>query len=119
VTGDSKAGADPADQDGKPHLDTGRSRQSGAAFNFFIMTNIQIEQALKQKNPGNKPVTIHFKGRPPVTGQFIQTRDFEELKTKNLWRIVNETKLKEFQKTMDNDLARIFNGSDFTRIVCK
>jgi hypothetical protein len=83
------------------------------------MTNIQIEQALKQKNPENRPVTIYFKGRPPVTGQFIQTRDFEELKTKNLWRIVNETKLKEFQKTMDNDLARIFNGSDFTRIVCK
>lgn len=81
------------------------------------MTNIQIENFLIQKSAEEAAVTIHFKSRSPITGLFIKTKDFDELKSKNLWRIVGESKLKEFSSTKDFNLAKIFNGVDFTKIV--
>jgi len=83
------------------------------------MTNIQIVNFLDQKITDDKPVTIYFKSRNPVIGLFIKTNDFEELKTKNLWRIVGESKLNEFKSTKDTSLARIFNGVDFIKMTIK
>jgi hypothetical protein len=59
---------------------------------------------------------IRFKSRDAIRGLFIQTSDFEELSRKNLWRIVNESKVAEFTKTGNESLARIFNGSEFTKL---
>lgn len=83
------------------------------------MTNTQIEQFLSGKISGDKVLTIHFKSRSPITGLFIRTQDFDDLKAKNFWRIVGETNLKEFLQTRNQNLARIFNGTEFTKIVSK
>jgi hypothetical protein len=80
------------------------------------MTNEMIENYLTKNSAKNSPVNIHFKQRSTVKGIFIETKDYNELKTKNLWRIVSSTKLVEWTKTRDENLARIFNGSEFTRL---
>jgi hypothetical protein len=47
---------------------------------------------------------------------FIKTADYAELKSKNLWRIVNSASLEEYNKSKDLNLARIFNGVEITRL---
>lgn len=64
----------------------------------------------------SQPVNIHFKGRPTVTGIFIAGRDFEEMKKKNFWRIVPSSRVEEWNKSKDNNLSRLFNGSEFSKL---
>ncbi len=80
------------------------------------MTNDIIDKFIKSKTQKNAKVTIYFKQRATVKGIFIQTKDYEELKSKNFWRIVSEMKVEEWEKTKDNSLARIYNGAEFTRL---
>ena len=80
------------------------------------MTNDLIEKFVENKTRKNKHVNIHFKQRSVITGLFIQTDDYRELKGKNFWRIVAESKLEQWEKTKDLSLARIFNGAEFTRL---
>jgi hypothetical protein len=61
-------------------------------------------------------VKISFKKRNEVLGLFVHDRDFDHLKSKNFWRIVTKGHLNEFKNTGDLALARIFNGSEFSRI---
>ena len=79
------------------------------------MTNEQIEKVM-DAHLDKSTITIYFKTRSTIKGIFIKTPDYTELKTKNLWRIVSESKLKEYQTTKDPGLARIFNGTEFTRL---
>jgi hypothetical protein len=81
------------------------------------MTNDQIENFLLQKKVEQSPVQINFKTRNSIVGLFIQTNDYQELKTKNFWRIVGESHIDEYKKTKDPNLARIYNGVEFTRFV--
>mgnify|MGYP007130731115 CR=1 FL=1 len=81
------------------------------------MTNDQIENFLKRQHDDQPNVRINFKTRPTIKGIFIQSADFNFLKGKNLWRIVSETKIDEFLKTKDEGLARIFNGTEFTKLM--
>ncbi|MBS4064160.1 MAG: short-chain dehydrogenase [Chitinophagaceae bacterium] len=80
------------------------------------MTNDLIEKFIEKKVPKNAKVNIHFKQRGTVQGVFIQTNDYEELKSKNFWRIVTETNSEEWKRTGNQNLARIFNGAEFTRL---
>lgn len=80
------------------------------------MTNDIIDKFIKAKTQKNAKVTIYFKQRATVKGVFIQTKDYEELKSKNFWRIVSELKIEEWEKTKDSSLARIYNGAEFTRL---
>jgi hypothetical protein len=80
------------------------------------MTSEQIEKFLLPEFIDVKPVRINFKSRQGIKGIFIRSRDFTELKGKNFWRIVSESKLDEYGKSKNSDLARIFNGSEFTRL---
>ena len=80
------------------------------------MTNDMIEKFIETKNREHSQVNIHFKQRNTVKGIFIRNHDYDELKSKNFWRIVSESKLEEWKKTKDNSLARIFNGAEFTRL---
>lgn len=75
-----------------------------------------IEKFIQTKIAGNKAVNIHFKDRGTVTGIFIQSRDYNDLKAKNFWRIVNEPNVQKWKETKDENLARIFNGASFTRL---
>lgn len=72
-----------------------------------------VESSIRQ----SRTLDIHFKGRLPITGLFIQSNDYNELKAKNFWRVVHLSNLQEWIKTGDANLARIFNGTSFTSLV--
>jgi len=80
------------------------------------MTNEAIIKFIETKNHSDKSVLIHFKQRSTITGLFIKGNDYDELRSKNFWRIVTNSNIEVWKKTKDMSLARIFNGMEFTRI---
>jgi len=80
------------------------------------MTNDLIEKFIETGKRKNQQVNIHFKTRSTITGMFIHTDDYVELKSKNFWRIVPSSRLEEFKSTKDMSLSRLFNGTEFTRL---
>jgi hypothetical protein len=81
------------------------------------MTNEQIEKFLQPQFLDKTCIQISFKTRQGIKGIFIKLKDFPDLKSKNLWRIVSESRMEEYSKSKDANLARIFNGSEMTRLV--
>jgi hypothetical protein len=78
----------------------------------------EIERFLaKGDAPDVHCIKINFKKREPVYGLFIKDNDYSYLKSKNFWRIVTRNHMDQYQKTKDISLARIFNGSEFSRLV--
>jgi hypothetical protein len=80
------------------------------------MTIERIEKILAQPKPKNTLVKISFKSRNPVQGVFIKTSDYNELSRKNLWRVVNVIHINSFNQSNNESLARIFNGTEFTKL---
>jgi hypothetical protein len=81
------------------------------------MTVEQIENFLaREEVPKGKLIRFELKKRNPVRGLIVQGRDYNELKTKNFWRIVTQTNLAAYQKTNDINLAKIFSGSEFAKL---
>jgi hypothetical protein len=80
------------------------------------MTNEAISKQIERIELSDSVVNIHFKQRNTVTGLFIRTSDFDELRSKNLWRIVTKLHVDEWRRTKDIKLCRIFNGTEFTRL---
>ena len=80
------------------------------------MNTNTIETYIKDSITKSTTINIHFKGRSKVTGLFICGRDYRELKLKNLWRIVDITRVEKWLKTKDISLARIFNGASFSAL---
>ncbi|HEU4471828.1 MAG TPA: short-chain dehydrogenase [Flavisolibacter sp.] len=76
-----------------------------------------IEGFLTKNSTANEGyVKITFKKRDPIYGLFIKDRDYSELKSKNFWRIVTRTHFEEYGKSKNMGLARIFHGSEFSRL---
>ena len=66
---------------------------------------------------GNEYVKITFKKRDAVYGLFIREhRDYVDLKAKNFWRIVPQSQFGAYHQSKNVSLAKIFSGSDFTRL---
>ena len=80
------------------------------------MTNEQIEKFLSSDIKSNSVIRISFKTRNSILGIFIQTPDFNELKSKNFWRIVSEANIEQWKKSHDFNLCRMFNGAEFTKL---
>ncbi len=80
------------------------------------MTNDQIVTFFQNAKLKDKKVRIDFKTRSSIIGLFIETKDSAELNVKNFWRIVSEQNIEEFLKVKDVNTARIFNGSEITRL---
>ncbi len=80
------------------------------------MTNEEINKFIQKKHPVDSMVRINFKARKPIKGMFIQTKDFDELSKKNIWRIVSERYFDSYQQSKDLGLTRLFNGTEFTRL---
>lgn len=80
------------------------------------MTSEMIQKFVENKTRKGSSVNIHFKDRNTVTGLFIHSLDYEELKSKNFWRIVSGNYVAEWNQTHDVNLARIYNGVSFTRL---
>jgi len=81
-----------------------------------IMTPEMIEKFVDVKIRKGVSVNIHFKDRQTVKGVFVQGNDYNELKLKNYWRIVNHQHIKEWKLKNDMSLTRLFNGVAFTRL---
>lgn len=80
------------------------------------MTNDQIEVFFQNAKLKERKVRIDFKTRNSIIGLFIDTKDSAELNVKNFWRIVSESKIDDFLKEKDMNMAKIFNGSEITRL---
>jgi len=80
------------------------------------MTNEQIDAFLQKNQYDRVPVKVSFKTRNSFTGIFIKANDYEDLKTKNFWRIVSESNVKKYMTSKDNSLARIYSGTEITKL---
>lgn len=76
----------------------------------------EIERFLSKTEQKENYIKISFKKRESFYGLFIMGTDFGYLKEKNFWRIVPQSQLAAFSKSKDLNLARIFSGSEFTRL---
>lgn len=82
------------------------------------MNIADIQQFLDRKTSvGNAYVRIAFKKREALFGLFVRDyKDYDELKSKNFWRVVPRSRFDAFKETNDVGLARIFHGAEFTRL---
>jgi hypothetical protein len=81
------------------------------------MNNEEIEKFLDNKADfGKGYVKIAFKKRDAIYGIFIKDKDYHDLKSKNFWRIVTRTHFDEYNRSRNTDLAKIFNGMEFSRL---
>jgi hypothetical protein len=80
------------------------------------MTNELIEKYVAPRQVGEKEIKIFFKQRSTITGIFIKGADYDELRSKNFWRIVTNANIVTWKQTKDINLAKIFNGMEFTRL---
>lgn len=77
----------------------------------------EIEKFFQKKTATeNNYIKISFKKRDSLYGLFIKDKDYNDLKTKNFWRIVTSTHFEEWNKTKNVSLAKIFNGIEFSRL---
>jgi hypothetical protein len=76
-----------------------------------------LSNSTKGDNKDHKYVKIDFKTRDSIYGLFItETADFKDLTSKNFWRIVTRKHFDDYNRSKNMDLARIFNGAEFTRL---
>ena len=80
------------------------------------MTNDVITKFLEPEHLAKHTVKIDFKTRGTILGIFIRMPDYDELKSKNFWRIVPEAQFEQWQKSKDYNLWRMFNGAEFTKL---
>lgn len=82
------------------------------------MNTEEIQKFLDNKtSTGNEYIKISFKKREAVYGLFVREhKDYGDLKSKNFWRIVPQNQFDAYNKTKDIGLAKIFHGSDFSRL---
>jgi hypothetical protein len=82
------------------------------------MNTEDIQKFLDNKTfIGNECVKITFRKREAVYGLFVKDHgDYLDLKTKNFWRIVPQSQFDAYHQQKNVSLAKIFNGSDFTRL---
>ena len=64
----------------------------------YSMTTEQIAKFFSVNKNQEVPVRISFKTRNNVIGIFIKTPDFDELKSKNFWRIVSEANFEQWKQ---------------------
>jgi hypothetical protein len=77
-----------------------------------------IQKFLDNKTSSTQShVMISFKKRNMICGLFVKGhRDYTELRAKNFWRIVPQSQFSAYQKTGDIQLAKIFSGTEFSRL---
>jgi hypothetical protein len=80
------------------------------------MTVEQIDNFLRKNNFDQQTVKVSFRTRAAFVGIFIKTDDYDDLKVKNFWRVVNESNVKQYLSSKDTKLARIFNGTEFVKL---
>lgn len=83
----------------------------------LIMNAEEIQKFLQSKTSSkNNYVKIDFKKRDAIYGLFIVEGDYDDLRSKNFWRIVTRKNFDEYKASKNVNLARIFNGAEFSRL---
>ena len=80
------------------------------------MTTEQIQKFFSSEAKSNSLIRVSFKNRNSIVGIFIQTPDFDDLRSKNFWRIVSEANFEQWRQSKDYNLVRMFNGAEFTKL---
>jgi hypothetical protein len=81
------------------------------------MNSEQIKKFVETKVTNkDKYVKVEFSKRDPIYGIFIKDGDYQDLSAKNFWRIVTSKNFDAYNKNKDVNLARIFNGSEFSKL---
>lgn len=80
------------------------------------MINDAIAKFLEEKHLATNNVKIDFKKRNSLVGLFLKNNDYEDLKSKNYWRVVVEPNIEQWKKSKDSNLAKIFHGTDITKL---
>ena len=81
------------------------------------MNTEEIQKFIESKTtPQNNYVKIDFKKREPIYGLFVVDADYQDLKSKNFWRIVTRKHFDEYSKSKNINLAKIFNGAEFSKL---
>jgi|GraSoiStandDraft_4_1057263.scaffolds.fasta_scaffold92304_2 hypothetical protein len=81
------------------------------------MNQEQIKKFIESKTTNNnKYVKIEFSKREPIYGIFITDNDYKDLSAKNFWRIVTSKNFDAYNKSKDVNLARLFNGTEFSKL---
>ncbi len=80
------------------------------------MTIEQIEKFLDTKNVGKGTLKIDFKTRRSIVGLFVKSKDYDELKEKNFWRVVSGENIDKWKDTSYNELAKIVSGTEITKL---
>jgi hypothetical protein len=81
------------------------------------MTNEAIAKFVENGHLIKSNIKIDFKQRSSLIGMFLKANDYEELKSKNFWRIVTDPKnIEAWKKSKDMNLARLFNGMEITKL---
>lgn len=70
----------------------------------------------KKTTAENNYVKITFKKRDAIYGLFVKDKDYADLKSKNFWRIVTRTHFDAYNRSKDINLAKIFNGHEFSTL---
>jgi len=86
------------------------------ALIYFIMETSKIEHFITSSMRNNATIDIQFKGRSSLTGLFVRGSDYDELKSKNFWRVVQLSQLQQWSETNNINFAKIFNGASFTSL---
>lgn len=79
------------------------------------MTPESIQSFLQKEKP-QAVIKIELKRRTVLRGIFVKTSDYDDLRVKNFWRIVPESNIEQWNKKQDNNLLRIYNGTEFTKL---
>jgi hypothetical protein len=72
--------------------------------------------AFLEKEKNSTLIKIELKKRNVLRGMFVRGNDYDDLRVKNFWRIVTEANVEQWNKKQDNNLLRIYNGSEFTKL---
>lgn len=77
----------------------------------------EIKQFVENKiTSKDKYVKIEFAKRDAIYGLFITDNDYNDLSSKNFWRIVTSKNFDAYSKSQDVNLAKLFNGFEFSRL---
>lgn len=72
-----------------------------------------VESKITSKD---KYVKIEFSKRDPIYGLFVAAEDYKDLSSKNFWRIVTSKNFDAYNKSKDVNLAKLFNGFEFSKL---
>jgi hypothetical protein len=79
----------------------------------------EIEKFLEKQKAPQGQIKINFRKRDTIYGLFVKGDDYTDLKSKNFWRIITLPNVPAWEKSKNINLAKIFNGSEFSRLSAK